>query len=279
MSRLALAIAVRGRWEADKLAQQLAAAGVPAGAEVHIACDPDFAPTTPSRSFFVHTLADASLFELWALAIGKSRSPWVAILHAYAPPAPGWFLAMDREIERLAWNDGYWGPVELKDDGPPGSMIGYLIEYCQFHRPLEAGMTEIPGSNLVLPRERIATTRSFSKTRLLGEGLAPRYVPDAVVLYARPVAFWGYCLRRLRHGRAYAAARTPRLPLIQALLLSAALPFVRTARILRHAWRHKRLRGASLAYLPAIVIAETCWSLGEIVGYVTRRPGASAALD
>lgn len=279
MTSLALAIAVKGEWDANRLAEQLRTAGVPADAEVHVACDPERAPTTPPRSLSVHTLAAASLFELWALAIAESRSPWVAVLHADGLPAPGWFAAMERKIEREAWNDGYWGPVEPAEYGPSGSIIGYLTEYSQFHRPVPPGMNEVPGSNLVLRRDRAGTTRSFSKTQLLREGLAPRYVSDAVVLYGRPFALGSYCLRRLRHGRAYAAARTPRLPLRRSVLLSAALPFLRTARIIRHAWRQKRLRGAGLLYLPAILVAETCWSIGEFVGYVTRRPGSSAGLD
>jgi hypothetical protein len=158
-------------------------------------------------------------------------------------------------------------------------MLGYLTEYCQFHRPLEKGLREVPGSNLVLPRERVDAAPDFSKTRLLAQGLAPKYVADAVVLYARPNPLLDYCRRRFSHGRAYAATRTPHLPLVQALPLSAALPFVRAGRIVQHAWRHRELRGASLRLLPAILLAEACWSAGELTGYVTRRSGRTAALD
>ena len=59
------------------------------------------------------------------------------------------------------------------------------------------------------------------------------------------------------HGRAFAAARTPHLPLVQAFPLCAALPFVRTGRIVRHAWRHRELRGVTLRLVPAILLAES----------------------
>ena len=252
---------------------------MPRGTEVHVACDPEFAPVVPPPSLSVCPLAGASLFDLWGLAIERSRAPWVAILHAYALPGAGWLSAMEREIEREGWSDGYWGPVEPELDISPNSMVGYLTEYCQFHRPIEPKLKEIPGSNLVLPRERIGESRSFSKTRLLQEGLAPKCVPDAIVLYARPFALGDYCRRRFRHGRAYAAARSPRVPLAKAFALSAVLPFVRTSRVVRHAWRDKELRSASLRLLPTILLAETCWSAGELIGYITRQSGTPSALD
>jgi hypothetical protein len=158
-------------------------------------------------------------------------------------------------------------------------MIGYLTEYCQFHRPLDPDLREVPGSNLVLPHGRIEAGRDFSKTRLLQHGLEPRLVEGAVVLYARPLKLGEYCRRRFRHGHAYAAKRTPRLSLVVAIPMTVALSFVRTARVMRHAWSHKAMRLASLRRLPAIFVAETCWSAGELTGYVTRRAGDPSALD
>ena len=279
MTRLALAIATKGEWDAHRLVEELRIAGVPDDGEVHIACDPQFAPAASPGSLSVHSAPAASLFELWGIAIKESTAPWVAVLHADALPAPGWFAAIEAKIEFEGASDGYWGPVEQRAGIPVAGLLGYLTEYCQFHRPLESRLREVPGSNLILPRERFDASTSFSKTSLLQQGLVPRYVEDAVVRYARPNTFGDYCRRRFRHGRAYAASRTPRLSLIQSLPLSAVLPFVRTGRVLRHAWRLKDLRGVSVRLLPAIFFAETCWSAGELIGYLTRRPGDLSALD
>lgn len=279
MTRLALAIAVKGAWDADALLENLRKAGADSTTEIHVACDPEHAPASAPRALAIHARANASLFALWGVAITQSGSDWIAILHADALPAPGWFAAMSQAIESEAWKDGYWGPVEPRFGSSDPRMVGYLTEYCQFHRPLDPRLREVPGSNLVLPRERIEATEDFSKTRLLEQGLSPRLVEKAVVLYARQFALRNYCGRRFRHGRAYAAARTPRLSLIVAVPMTAALPFVRTARILRHAWRHKQLRFASLRWLPEILLAESCWSAGELAGYVIRRPGPPSALD
>jgi hypothetical protein len=279
LTSLALAIAVKGAWDPARLLDDLGNAGAAPSSEIHVACDPAHAPGTVPQGLNVHAKANASLFDLWGLAIAQSRSDWIAILHADALPASGWFAAIQRAVETEGWKDGYWGPVEPRFVASDPRMIGYLTEYCQFHRPLGPNLKEVPGSNLVLPRGRIEATADFSKTRLLHQGLAPRFVEDAVVLYARPFRLREYCRRRFHHGRAFAATRTPGLSLVAAVPLTAVLPFVRTARIVRHAWSHKNLRLASLLWFPAILTAETCWSAGELAGYVTHRPGEAATLD
>ncbi len=279
MSVLALAIAVKGEWDADRVLHDLRAAGLPVSTEVHVACDGEHAPKEPPPNVFVHARVKASLFDLWGVAIRKCEAPWVAVLHADALPAPGWFTAIQRAIERDDSADGYWGPVEPGFGPSDKRMIGYLAEYVQFHRPLQSALKEVPGSNLVLPRGRFDREGDFSKTRLVLQGLAPRRVEDAIVIYDRPFDFDQYCGRRFRHGRAYAAARSPRLSLFAALPLTAVLPLVRTGRILRHAWRHRGMRVASLRWLPAIMFAEIFWSAGELAGYIGRIPSDSSAID
>jgi hypothetical protein len=279
LTTLALAIATKGEWQPDQLLRDLRSAGADASTEIHIACDPEHAPATPPDGLSVHTKANASLSDLWGLAIAQSRSDWVAILHADAVPAPGWFAAMHEAIARGPRPDGYIGPVEPRFPPSDPRMTPYLTEYVQFHRPLDRTLSEVPGNNLVLPRTRLEPSGDFSKTRLLQRGLSPQLLETAVVLYSRPFRLSEYCGRRFRHGRAYAAARTPRLSILLAVPLTAALPLVRTARIMRHAWRHQPLRLPSLRRLPAIILAESFWSAGELAGYVTRRPGDPSALD
>ena len=279
MTTLALAIAVKGEWDAYRLLNALRSAGANSATEIHVACDPQHAPATVPDGLTVHSKANESVFGLWGLAVAETHSDWVAILHADALPAPGWFTAMSQAITRESLADGYIGPVEPAFGPSDPRMIGYLTEYVQFHRPRDPRLSEVPGSNLVLPRSRLESPGAFSKTRLLQKGLSPQWVDDAVVLYARPLRRRDYRGRRFRHGRAYAAARTPPLSMWIAIPLTAALPVIRTTRIVRHAWRHKSLRLAALRWLPAILLAESRWSAGELAGYLTGRPGDASALD
>lgn len=277
MSELVLAIAQKGVWDAHQLVRDLMAAGLPESVEVRVSCDAEHGHSHPR--ILVHAAAGASLFDLWSLAIAGSCAPWIAVLHGDGLPGPGWFDAMLREIERNQWPDGYWGPVEPRAGSDAKVMLGYLNEYCQFHRPIAVGMHEIPGSNLVLPRARLGSSHDFSKTRLLKGGLAPKFVADAVVFYGRSSDLLNYCRRRFHHGRAYAAGRAPPISLFKAFPLTAALPILRTGRVLRHAWRHRSLRFPVARLLPWLLLAESCWSAGELTGYLTRRPGKVAALD
>ena len=279
MTGLALAFATKGPWDPHRLLQDVRNAGAGSSSEIHVACEAEHAPDGAPPGLVVHPRPNASLFELWGAAIADTSADWVAILHADATPAQGWFAAMQRAIESEGWSDGYWGPVEPAFGPSDKRMIGYLTEYCQFHRPLDRALKEVPGNNLVLRRRRAGISEDFSKTRLLQQGLSPRCVDDAVVLYARPFHFGNYCGRRFRHGRAYAAARMPRLSRFVAVPMTALLPFLRTARVLRHAWRHELLRGPGLRWLPAVFAAEICWSAGELAGYLTYRSGEVSALD
>lgn len=280
MTDLALAIATKGEWDPDALLSAIRKAGVPPSVEIHVACDPKFVPATSTTGLTIHLRDGKSLFELWGVAIDRAKAGWVAILHADALPAPGWFAAMAEAIEREGWSDGYWGPVE-PDFGPDDPRtVGYFTEYVQFRWPISIDMKEVPGSNLVLPRQSLGFPGDdFSKTKLLGEGFAPKLVEQARVRYARPYRFAEYCGRRFRHGRAYAAKRTPKLSLLKTIPMTLVLPAVRTGRILAHASQHRQGGLSWLRWFPRILIAETCWSAGELVGYVTGRPGDPSQLD
>lgn len=163
MTSLGLAIAVKGEWEPDQLLRELRSAGADASTEIHIACDPQHAPASAPDGLTIHTKANASLFDLWSLAIAQSRSDWVAVLHADALPAHGWLAAMHAAIAHDPRPDGYTGPVEPRFGPSDPRMIGYLTEYVQFHRPLNSRLSEIPGNNLVLPRVRLEASGDFSR--------------------------------------------------------------------------------------------------------------------
>ena len=188
MTSLALAIATKGEWDPDQLLRDLRSAGADASTEIHIACDPEHAPTTPPDGLAVHTKANASLFELWGLAIAQSRSDWVAILHADALPASGWFAAMHEAIARdLRTRRLHGARRAAVRTGRTPAWSAYLTEYVQFHRPLNPPLSEVPGNNLVLPRARLESSGDFSKTRLLRQGLSPQPVEDGSRSLLAPV--------------------------------------------------------------------------------------------
>jgi hypothetical protein len=286
VAELALAIAVKGDWDGAALWPALDAAGVMGeGFEIHLACDRIGDAGEMPSGVTVHVRKDASLFQLWGMAAARSHAPHVAILHAHAPPAPGWARAM---MAHLGEADALCGPVEPRYPVSDPRIIGYLVEYVQFHRPKAPDLDEVPGNNLILRRSMLGSPEAleregFSKTPMLAAGaLKPIWVDDALVQHDRPFALGAFCARRFLHGRSYGALQLSTLPgaaRAMAILKAPALPFVRTARILRHAGRLPAMRRAALRHLPAILAAETFWSAGELVGALTGNPGPASGLD
>lgn len=284
MTGLALAIAVKGPWNAAALASALRAAGAMApGVNVHLACD--HPPTAAMEGIDVIVCSGVSLFRLWGIAAARCRAEHVAILHALSPPAPGWTGVV---LAALRAGRAVCGPVEPGYAPHDPRIIAYLVEYCQFHRPVSPWLDEVPGNNLVLPRAMLPAPAvldrdGFSKTDMLDAGrLHPTWVNEAVVQHRRDFALAAFCRRRYRHGRSYAAKRLAAPTVSRRALLTVfalALPLVRVARIWRHARRIPALRGAVIRRLPAMLLAEACWSLGEGIGYVTLRTGDPAQLD
>jgi hypothetical protein len=281
---LSLAIAVKGPWDASALVQALSAAGaITPRIDVHIACDRAPEITFEGIDFIVRE--GLSLFQMWGLAVTTCQAPYIAILHGHAPPAPDWAKEM---LAALGPNRQLCGPIEPGYPPSDPRITGYLVEYCQFHRPISAGLREVPGNNMVLarwmlPSAGILERDGFSKTSMIAAGaLQPEWVNDALVVHNRPFALLQFCHRRFFHGRAYGAARLaepsaiPRFALIAA---TALLPLIRLTRIAKQGWRHPTMRLALLRRLPAILLAETCWSAGEFAGYVTARPGDVTLLD
>jgi len=284
VTELSLAIAVKGPWDASDLTRALAAAGAMSPRiDIHLACD--CAPDGPLDGIDVVLGEGLSLFQLWGIAAAQCRAPYIAILHGHAPPAAGWAEAM---LAALGSEQALCGPVEPGYPPSDPRITGYLVEYCQFHRPIAAGLGEMPGNNLVLARSMLPSCEilerdGFSKTLMLATGsLHWTWVTDAIVEHHRPFALLAFCRRRYRHGRSYGAARLTQVnapPRLILLCATGLLPLVRVARIVRHAWRQTALRFAVLRRLPAILLAETCWSAGEFIGTLTGQQGDVARLD
>ncbi len=176
MTSLALAIATKGAWDPDQLLHDLRSAGADASTEIHIACDPEHAPATaPDGLAFIrkpmHPCSSCGASRSRRAAPTGSRS----CMRTLSPRLAGSQQCTKRSrviLDRTAT----WALSEPRFGPSDPRMIGYLTEYVQFHRPLDPELKEVPGSNLVLPRQRVEATEDFSKTRLLRQGLAPRLI-------------------------------------------------------------------------------------------------------
>jgi hypothetical protein len=236
-----------------------------------------------------HRCDDGSIFSLWGSAISHCNGDYIAILSPYLIPENGWLEAM---VDAASGGErACFGPVEEAYSPTQSDIIGYLIEYCHFHRPFVGDHGEIPGTNLLvrsseLPPCDILREEGFTKTDLLRswvkESYLPAYVNDAVVIHQRPYDGKPYRSRRFYHGRAYGASSRQGMTfggLVLSLAKSVLLPFVRVWRIWARVRHVGRLRRAVRSHILAVLLAETAWSVGEFIGLATGNPGDPCGLD
>lgn len=286
MVTLALLFAAKGACDAAALNRMLETSGIldRPEVEVHILGDSTTRMTPPDGVRLHLATEPLSVFQLWAAGISRTTARYVAILDAQYVPAPGW---LDAVLDRLDDSPAaFFGPVEPGYSAQDMRIIGYLTEYVQFHRSIIATTTEVAGANLILSRTATGdpaklAAHGFVKTALLGR-MKPEPAPDCLVIHHKAFALGRYHRRRYRHGRAYAARRLTQPgapPRLAAALFTPLLPFLRVARIHRHARRVETCHGAFWRFWPHLLWVEAGWSAGEFVGYLTGRGGDESLID
>lgn len=260
------------------------------GIEVIVAHDGREPIPAPPGAITQLMIPDASVFRLWGAAIAQASADYVAVMDISAPPHPEWLHAMLNAIQ--SGGQACYGPVETGYQPGDRRIIGYLIEYAQFHRPVAGHLAEIPGNNFVLRRaeagepEQLRDT-GFSKTAILNrwaqQGRQPPVLVDAAIVeHRKPFDTLSYFVRRYRHGRCYAADRVVGLSLVRRIgfaMRTPLLPFVRVNRIRRHAARVPKLRSAFRRFVLTVAFVESAWSFGELMGYLAGEGGCRALLD
>ncbi len=227
-------------------------------------------------------------FRLYATVLEQSDSEYVALLDAGCPPGQGWLAAAREQFH--AATAIFYGPVECAwESGDPG-MIGYLIEYAQFRRPLDPQLGEYPGNNIVFRRvlaeNAVTEEGGFQKTFFLRrvekvQGIQPRACDDMTVVYRKSYPWSCYLRRRMRHGRLYGSGHALSLGKRRFLYAGGTivLPLLRYWRILRAARRPPRLVREVVRFSVPIFISECAWSAGECLGYLAGAASDEACLD
>lgn len=279
---VSIVVAASGRCDPGPFLQVLRTdMAVDSDVEVHISHDvawPSPLSDLPGNVQIWRCPKGTSMFKLWGNGIARSSREYVAILDLSCPPRPGWLQAVRRGVEDeidllLGPVVPYWTPEDQR-------IVGYLVEYAQFYRPLSNALSEVPGINLVFDRRLVDSLPrlqddGFVKTTMLQETrhqgtIRKRTLDDMVVVYRREFALRAYLARRWRHGRFYAARRFSapnQPPKLLCVAFTPILGFVRTWRIYRAARKVEDLRRAFFRHLVTIVLVETAWSVGEFVGY------------
>jgi hypothetical protein len=210
----------------------------------------------------------------------------VALTEDHAQASPTWCRDMMRLLDAHPEAAAVGGAVDCESS----HLFTWAVYWCDFGRyqnPLREGPSAyVSDSNVAYRRAaldeiRAAWAGDYHETvvhgALVRSGKMLLLTPRSQVWQARGKLRVGSSLReRFVWARSYAGTRVANAPLGKRLLLAAlsfALPFVLTWRIARGVVMRRRHLVRFCAALPAILLLQTCWAVGEAVGYVTRDPG------
>ena len=258
------------------------------GCRVILVCPGPDTPGCNVAGVEVLVCAGGHLFQLWAAAIERATGTYLAVVDARCPPAVGWLAAARRAVDESV--PAFFGPVSPDAAGGDKVLLEYTLEYGQFARPVDAKLQEVPGNNFVFRRDLLDAEalvgsqfhKVFFVARLQRRGLAPRYRDDLEVQYHKRYARKHYLLRRLAHGRTYAATRVRGAGFVQRLgrmLSCPAVPWLRLARVVAAVGGKPTLRSVLMRHPIYALAAEVAWSVGELMGYSSGTQGLARHVD
>jgi GT2 family glycosyltransferase len=211
----------------------------------------------------------------------------VALTEDHAHAAHNWCEEMVAALERHPKAAAVGGAVDCDSD----RLLNWAVWFCDFGRyqnPLPEGRSEfVSDSNVAYRRSALQSVEAvwrddYHETAvhwaMVDAGFELCTTPRVIVWQARSDLALGSALReRFVWARSFAGTRARMVgsPMrwIYALL-SPLLPLVMTWRLARTAFQRGRYKGRFVRALPLIVILQTVWGAGELVGYVTADPGS-----
>lgn len=228
---------------------------------------------------FVHCPEGAGIPRLRATGMSAATGDIVALTEDHCVAAPDW-------LERLLAAQGrsdtdvVGGSMDNARRDRSVDWAAYFSEYG-FFAENGGSVGEQPlltGANVAYSRkvvDQIAAEAGAGEwenvlhARLLEQGRALAFVPEAAIYQNKRYGFRAFCRDRFEHGRDYARRRLSLEPGHRRWLYlfgSAALPFVLTLRVARVIGAGQRL--AFLRALPLTFTFLGAWSFGEAVGYL-----------
>ncbi len=198
----------------------------------------------------------------WSM-LPRVTEPVVACLEGRCVPPPGWGAAILKAHGDHPEAKGIGGAVALGANMSFVDELVWLCEYAAFAPPLaDRESADISGAHLsyktdALRRETDLIESGAWETRIhLRWRGALRTTPVAIEFF-NGMSFGAFLKQRLHYGRGYAAARGAGFVYG---FVTPLLPFVLTARTSRAAH-------VKPSMLPAVFLAHSAWSVGELLGY------------
>jgi len=263
----------------DALQQQV---GV-ARPEIIVPCDGSVGDLAPLRRRypevqFLLVEGRRTYAELRAIGFHRARGTIIALTEDHCSPDPDWCQQILKLHE--APHAAVGGAVDKGPDGIVNWAV-YLCDFSRYMNPVVEGPSAyLTDCNVSYKRgalEPLAPlwVTEFHETTinwtLAGQGQSLWLSPRVIVRQQRGLTLGAALTERYRFGRLFARTRVAATPWIRQPLYAAGalvLPFVLIARVARNVVAKRRARNRFVLALPAILLLNTVWALGELVGYL-----------
>ena len=219
-----------------------------------------------------------------AAGLAAAQGEIIGMLEDRGHPRADWarnLVRLHKETGKNVFGDA----IECQE---PVSLLNwtfYVTDFGRYGRPFASGpVAWVSDVNVSYSRKALEATRHIWQERF-HEPLVHSFLVDngdelflsneLVVNHRRPPVALGHLLsERFQWGRLFGYIRAMQFSTRQRILFIAGSPLIPPLLWLRHGMLQKR-KGRGLRYLmalPYVILLTTAWMLGEVWGYITRRP-------
>lgn len=232
--------------------------------------------------------SEAGKHELYdrrrSAGLKAAKGDYIAILEDRGLPRKDWASTVVRLFQQTG-KHVIGGAIECMEPTSPLNWSFYVTDFGRYGLPFDTGPADwVTDVNLAYSRWALDETRSLWSERyhepivhwhLIGLGEDLWLSNELVVEHRRPRAKLTELLpERFDWGRLFGEIRVRDAPLSRRLGLIAAGPLIPPVLWLRH-YRIQRSKGRAGRYLralPYVMLLSTAWTVGEVWGYITKRP-------
>lgn len=219
-----------------------------------------------------------------AAGLAAAQGDIIAILEDRGHPNRDWA----RTVVRLHAQTGknvIGGAIDCKEPVGLLNWAFWVTDFGRYGRPFKTGPVGwVSDVNVTYSRKALEATRHLWKDRfhepvvnwhLIGMGEELLLSNELIVQHVRPVVGLGRLLpERFHWGRLFGHIRARHFTPMQRFAYIALSPLIPPSLWIRHGLTQLRKGkgGRYLLALPYIVVLTIAWTIGEVWGYVTRRP-------
>ncbi len=244
----------------------------------------DLGVVTPDRP--IHT--QGGQHELYdrrrSAGLAAATGDIIGMLEDRGHPARDWAKTLVRlHAERT--NNVIGGAIECMEPVNLLHWAFYVTDFGRYGRPFESGSVGwVSDVNVSYKPKALADTRELWIDRfwemivhraLMDRGEQLHLSNELVVNHRRPPITLRELLKERRDwGNLFGAVRMKRASELERIMLILASPLIPPTLWIRHGLIQAQ-KGRGLRYLralPYVIMMTTAWTLGEVRGYITRRP-------